>query len=164
MSAAIAYNLVVNQIYCALTDSAEVIQALPDEFIFEGRRFISDPYKVLGIARVSYYEVLYDGDTKLFCRWSKEFQPIDQKLYTRKTPIKDRFDGQYKLFQDLYIQKPGDRPRFIVPTEYSLSRVLPNMGPALADYIAAHSQELAGLVLVEVLRRYDEHRLLKQNQ
>jgi|SRR5919199_5398050 hypothetical protein len=162
--AAIAYNLVFDQIYCAFTDSTEVIQALPDEFIFEGRRFISNPYKVLGVARVSYYEVLYDGKTKLFCRWSKQFQPIDPRQYPRKTLAEDRFDGKYKLSRDYYIQKPGDRPRFIIPTEYSLSRVLPNMGADLADFIAANSKYLVGLTLVEVLQRYDERNTLNQAQ
>ncbi|MBN8824023.1 MULTISPECIES: hypothetical protein [unclassified Spirosoma] len=162
--AAIAYNLVVDQIYCGLSDSVAIVQALPDEFLFEGRRFISDPYKVLGIQRVTYYEVLYDGPTKLFCRWSKQFRPIDRKLYTRRTPPEDRFDGKYILSKDLYLQKPGDRPRFIIPTEYSLSRVLPDMGPELADFIAAHSQNLTDDVLIEALVRYDKRHPSEQSQ
>ncbi|WP_020596710.1 hypothetical protein [Spirosoma panaciterrae] len=162
--AAIAYNLVTDQIYCALDDSVGIIQALPDEFLFEGRRFISDPYKVLGIQRVTYYEVLYDGNTKLFCRWSKQFRPIDRKLYTRRTPIEDRFDGKYVLWKDYYLQKAGDRPRFIIPTEYSLSRVLTNMGPELADFIAAHSQNLTDQVLVEALMQYDKRYSSEQSQ
>ncbi|WP_155297147.1 hypothetical protein [Spirosoma aerolatum] len=162
--AAIAYNLVVDQIYCGLSDSVGIVQALPDEFLFEGRRFISDPYKVLGIQRVTYYEVLYDGATKLFCRWSKQLRPIDRKLYTRRTPPEDRFDGKYILSKDFYLQKAGDRPRFIIPTEYSLSRVLPDMGRELADFIAAHSQNLADDVLVEALVRYDKRHSSEQSQ
>lgn len=162
--AAIAFNLVFDQVYCALSDSAGIVEALPDEFIFEGRRFVGVPYKFMGIRRVTYYEVLYDGKTKLFCRWTKQLHSIDRKLYTRRTAFDDRFDGKYKLSKDLYIAKAGDRPRFIVPTEYSLNRVLPNMGASLANYIAAHNQRLSDDVLIEILRQYDSRYLAEQSQ
>ncbi|MVM39911.1 hypothetical protein GO730_23730 [Spirosoma sp. HMF3257] len=152
--AQIAYNLVTDQLFWRLDDSTEVVQALPDEFMFEGRRFIADPYKVLKLSRVTYFEVLYDGKTSLFRRWTKQLRPIDWKLYTSRVLPEDRFAAEYILTGDLYLQKEGDRPRFIIPTEYSLSRVLPNMGSELANFIASH--ELTDQILIETLIQYDQ--------
>ncbi|MVM29833.1 hypothetical protein GO755_07305 [Spirosoma sp. HMF4905] len=152
--AKIAYNIVFDQIFWRLNDSTDVVQALPDEFTFEGRRFIADPYKVLKVKRVTYFEVLYDGKTRLFRRWTKRLRPIDWKLYTSRVLPEDRFAAEYILTGDLYIQKEGERPKFIIPTEYSLSRFLPNMGSDLANFIASH--ELTDQVLVEALIQYDK--------
>ncbi|QMW02091.1 hypothetical protein [Spirosoma foliorum] len=151
--AKIAYNLVSDQIYWRLNDSSDVVQALPDEFTFEGRRFMADLYKVMKVKRVTYFEVLYDDKTRLFRRWTKQLRPIDWKLYTSRVMPEDRFAAEYILTGDLYIQKEGERPKFIIPTEYSLSRVLPNMGSELANFIAAN--ELTDQVLIEALIQYD---------
>ncbi|GAB4004750.1 hypothetical protein GCM10028808_03020 [Spirosoma migulaei] len=152
--AQIAYNIVFDQIYWRLNDSTDVVQALPDEFTFEGRRFIADQYKVVKVKRVTYFEVLYDGKTKLVRRWTKRLRPIDWKLYTSRVLPEDRFAAEYILTGDLYIQKEGERPKFIIPTEYSLSRFLPSMGSDFANFIASH--ELTDQVLVEALIQYDK--------
>ena len=151
--AQIAYDITLDQIYWRLNDSTETIQALPDEFSFEGHHFVSEQYKPLGISLVGYYELIYDGKTKLLCKWAKRLRLIEPKLYTHRIPLDDRFMGEYILFKDFYIQKEGERPKFIIPTEYSLSRILPNMGSKLADFIASH--ELTEQVLVETLIQYD---------
>lgn len=151
--AQIAYNIVFDQVFWRLADSTEIIQALPDEFTFEGRRFVANQYKVLTMNRVLYYEILYDGPTKLVRRWTKQLRPIDWKLYPSRVPREDRFVAEYILTGDYYIQKAGERPKFIIPNEYSLSRVLPNMGIKLANFIASH--KLTDQILVEALIQYD---------
>ena len=163
LAAQIAYDIVLDQIYWRLNDSTEAIQALPDEFTLEGRRFISDQYRIIKVNRVTYYEILYDGTTKLLRRWTKRFRLIDPKLYTHRIPLEDRFVGEYILTGDLYIQKEAERPKFIIPSEYSLSRVLPDMGSTLANFIASH--ELTDQVLVEALIQYDKRQYsLKESQ
>lgn len=159
----IACNIVSDEVYCRLNDSTETVQALPDEFTIEGRRFISNQHKILTLDRASYFEVLYDGPTKLFCKWTKRFRLIDPKLYTHRIPLEDRFTGEYVLSKDLYIQKPGERSKFIIPNEYSLSLRLPDMGPELANFIASH--KLTDQILVEALIQYDKrHYPSKQSQ
>lgn len=149
----IAYDLESGRVYWRLNDSTEVSQALPEKFTIENQRFISEQHKPLGIDQVSFYEVLYDGPTKLFCKWTKRVRGIEPKLYTHRTLFEDRFAGEYILAKDIYIQKAGEHPKFIIPTEYSLSRVLPNMGDKLANFIAANP--LTDQILVEALIQYD---------
>ncbi len=157
MPAQIAYDIVLDQIYWRLNDSTKAVQALPDEFTLEGRRFINDQYKIINVKRVTYYEVLYDGKNKLFRRWTKRLRLIDPKLYSYRVPLEDRFVGEYILTGDLFIQKEGEHPKFVLLNEYSLSSALPNMGSELANFIASH--ELTDQILVEALILYDRRSL-----
>lgn len=149
----IAYNIATEQVYWRLNDSTTCEQALPDEFTFEGQRFLGGQYKPLGVNHVSYYEVLYDGKTKLLRKWVKQLKLIDKKSYSIRVPFDEQYDGEYILSSELYIQKEGKHPMFITPDEYSLSRALPAMGPELANFIASHA--LTEQVLVEALMQYD---------
>lgn len=151
--AQIAYNIVFDQVFCRLNDSAAMVQVLPDEFTMEGRRFVANQYKVLSMKRVLYCEVLYDGKTKLIRRWTKRLRPIEWKLYPSRIPQEDRFVAEYIPTGDFYLKKEGERPVFFLPNEYALSRLLPNMGTKLANFIASH--ELTDQVLVEALIQYD---------
>ena len=87
-------------------------------------------------------------------KWVKQLKLIDRKSYSIRVPFDEQFDGEYILSRDLYIQKEGGRPKLITLDEYSLSRVLPNMGSDLANFIASH--ELTDPVLVEALIQYDK--------
>jgi len=161
--AQIAYNIALNEIYWRLADSTETSLVLPDEFTFEGKHFISDQRKPLGVNRVSYFELLYDGRTKLLCRWTKQLRLVDPKIYSHRTPPEEQFRGKYILFREFYLQKEGKRPKFIIPNEYTLSRELPNMGVDLANFIASH--ELTDEVLIEALIQYDRRQAaFKQSQ
>lgn len=151
--AQIAYNLVFDLVYWRLSDSKETSPILPDEFTIDGHRFVSKQRKPLGVEHVSYYEILYDGKTKLLRRWIKKLKFIDRKSYSIRVAFDDMFDGEYIQSEDFYIQKQGEQPHYITPDEYALSSVLPNMGSDLANFIAAH--KLTEKILIEVVARYD---------
>ena len=142
---AMSYNLIFNQIQCRLSDSAQVFWARPDEFVFEGKHFINYPYRALGKDRANYYEVLYDGNTKLLRKWRRRLDRVARSRYDD-----DLIDGQFTAWSDLYLWKPGENPTYVTLDLPSIRKVLPEL-----YFENVKDAKLTELALIDALTLYD---------
>jgi hypothetical protein len=153
----LSYNLITETIFFQTSDSLETYPVVPDEFILEGRKFIGISHNDLGRRQMAYYQVVYDGPTKLLRRYQERLQLISRSVYPMRTPSDEKFDGRYLISEEIYIKRAGKSPKRIQLTQESLQKALPD---APSDLFSSEiTKDLNQAKLIELLTAYDSRKL-----
>ncbi|AUD06794.1 hypothetical protein [Spirosoma pollinicola] len=153
----LSYNLITGTIFFQTSDSLETYPVVPDEFILEGRKFIGISHNDLGIWQMAYYQVVYDGQTKLLRRYQERLQPISRSVYPMRMPSDEKFDGRYIISEEFYVKRVSNSPKLIQLTQESLRKALPD---APSDLLTSETTtDLTQAKLIALITAYDSRKL-----
>ena len=112
----ISYDLLSNDIRCQIDGEKESVACWPDTFTIEGESFIGLPDPKKGRNAMHYFQVIYQGRTRLLKAYKAQWAPSAAtraivnalpKTYTRM-PLK-----RLQRWSELYIWEEGSRPRLV---------------------------------------------------